>query len=243
MRAWSTTWIVAAALALALFVPALVAPAPAHAAPAIDWDPVEFYSAIPGQITPNNSPAGAQLIGVGTVSTFGPPFAFLNANIPAYEYSIYVYGLISAGTTSSGPPAFTFYNTNYVGGFIEIHEDTSPDANFAPNPPNAAVPSTFQDGTIILSGSFTSFFTQTDNFSAHGVGNAEGDIVWTGGTLLPLTNDPAGKPCLGLFTGGLVSDPAAVTPGFIWRHDGKIDLNCPTAAQTQTWGAMKGMYR
>jgi hypothetical protein len=243
MRAWSTTWIVAAALALALFVPALVAPAPAHAAPAIDWDPVEFYSFLPGQITPNNSPAGAQLIGVGTVSTFGPPFAFLNANIPAYEYSIYVYGLISAGTTSSGPPAFTFYNTNYVGGFIEIHEDTSPDANFAPNPPNAAVPSTFQDGTIILSGSFTSFFTQTDNFSAHGVGNAEGDIVWTGGTLLPLTNDPAGKPCLGLFTGGLVSDPAAVTPGFIWRHDGKIDLNCPTATQTQTWGAMKGMYR
>jgi len=241
MRAWSTTWIVAAALALALFVPALVAPA--QAAPAIDWDPVMFYSAIPGQITPNNSPPGAQLIGVGTVSTFGPPFAFLNANMPAFEYTIYVYGLFSAGTTSSGPPAFTFYNTNYVGGLIEIHEDPSPDANFAPNPPNGAVPSTFQDGTIILSGSFTSFFTQTDNFSAHGTGNAEGDIVWTGGTLLPLTNDPAGHPCLGLFTGGLVSDPAVVTPGYIWRHDGKIDLNCPTATQTQTWGSIKGTYR
>jgi hypothetical protein len=241
MRAWTTTWIVAAALALALFAPVMVAPA--QAAPAIDWDPVMFYSIPSGAITPNNSPPGAQLIGVGTVSTFGPPFTFLNANIPAFEYTIYVFGLISTGTVSSGVPAFTFYNTNYVGGFIEIHEDTSPDATFAPFPPNVAVPSTFQDGPIILSGNFTSFFTQTDNFSAHGTGNAEGDIAWTGGTLFPLTNDPSGQPCPGLFTGGLVSDPATVTPGYIWRHDGKIDLNCPTAAKPATWGSVKGTYR
>jgi hypothetical protein len=241
MRAWTTTWIVAAALALAFFAPALVAPA--QAAPAIDWDPVEFYSLPPGAITPNTSIPGAQLVGVGTVSTFGPPFTFLNANMPATEYSIYVYGLTSQGTIASGPPAFTFYSTNYLFGHIEIHEDPTPDATFAPFPPNAQVPSTFQDGTIILSGDFTSFFTQTDNFSAHGTGNAEGDINWTGGTLFPLTNDPGGRPCPGLFTGGLTSDPAAVTPGFIWRHDGKIDLNCPTATQQSTWGGVKASYR
>src|SRR5262249_45610104 len=244
MRAWTTTWIVAAALALALVAPALVAPA--QAAPAIDWDPVMFYSLPPsgaGAITPNNAPVGAQLVGVGTVSTFGPPLTFLTANIPAFEYSTYVYGLISTGTITSGGPGLFFYSTNYSGGFIEIREDTSPDATFAPFPPNAAVPSTFQDGTVILSGSFTSFLTQTDNFSAHGAGNAEGDITWTGGTLLSYTNDPTGKACPGLFTGGMVSDPSVVTPGYIWRHDGKIDFNCPTAAKVSTWGNVKGTYR
>src|SRR5262245_4095766 len=116
MRAWLTTGIVAAALALA-FV------APAAAAPAIDWDPVQFYSFPAGSITPNNAPFGAELIGVGTVSTFGPPLDFLNASIPGTEYSIYLYGLISQGTTTSGIPAFTFYSTNYSGGFIEIRQD------------------------------------------------------------------------------------------------------------------------
>jgi len=241
MRAWKTTGIVAAALALTLVALAWVVPA--QAAPAIDWDPLQFYSFIPGQITPNNSPVGAQLIGVGTVAQFGPPLDFLNANLPTTEYSIYVFGLISQGTTSSGPPAFTFYNTNYTGGFIEIHEDTTPDAVFAPNPPNAQVPSTYQDGTIILSGVFTSFFTQTDNFSPHGVGNAEGDINWTGGTLIAYTFDSHDNPCPGLFTGGLTSDPNVVTPGYIWRHAGKIDFNCPTAAKVSTWGNVKGMYR
>jgi hypothetical protein len=225
MRAWTTTGIVAAALTLALVVPAA-------AAPAIDWDPVEFYSLIPGQITPSNSPLGAQLVGVGTVSHFGPPLEFLNPLIGVNEYTIYVFGLISQGTTTSGVPAFTFYETNYSGGFIEIREDNTPDAVFAVNPPNGSVPSTFQDGTLILSGNFTSFFTQTDNFTPHGVGNAEGEIAWTGGTLLPFTGDASGHPCPGLFTGGLVSEP--VTQGFIWRHDGKIDFNCPTPAENST---------
>jgi hypothetical protein len=241
MRAWTTTGIVAAALAVTLV--ALASVVPAQAAPAIDWDPLQFYSQIPGQITPNNSPVGAQLVGVGTVAQFGPPLTFLNANIPTFEYSIYVYGLISQGTIASGPPSNTFYSTNYSGGFIEIREDQTPDAVFAPFPPNAQVPSTYQDGTVILSGVFTSFLTQTDNFTPHGVGNAEGDINWTGGTLLPLTADPSGHPCPGLFTGGLTSDPTVVTPGYIWRHAGKIDFNCPTPVKTSTWGGVKATYR
>src|SRR5262249_39318245 len=148
MRAWTTTWIVAAALALALVAPALVAPA--QAAPAIDWDPVMFYSLPPsgaGAITPNNAPVGAQLVGVGTVSTFGPPLTFLNANIPAFEYSIYVYGLISTGTITSGGPGLFFYSTNYSGGVIQDREGTSPPAAFAPFPPHTAAPPTLHHRT------------------------------------------------------------------------------------------------
>jgi len=150
MRAWTTTLIAAAALAFGLV-------APAAAGPAIDWDPVFFYGS---GITPTNSPLGSQLIGVGTVSSFGPPLEFLNPNIGPYEYTIYVFGLISQGT-SPGP----FYVTNYNGGFIEIREDTTPDASYDPNPPAGGVPGDFQDGTVI----------HVDSPDNHGVGGRPAD--------------------------------------------------------------------
>lgn len=221
-------------IAAAGLVFALVAPV--SAGPAIDWDPVFFYGT---GITPTNSPLNAVLVGVGTVSNFGPPLEFLNPFIGPNEYTIYVYGLESQGT-SAGP----FYVTNYSNGFIEIREDTTPDASYDANPPNAGVPSDFQDGTLILSGNFTSFFTQINGLSTFNTGNAEGVIQWTGGTLLPYTG-PGGEPCPGLFTGGLTYYPPVMadTPGYVYRHDGKIDFNCPTPTQSGTWGKVKSSYR
>lgn len=227
MKAWTTKLIAAAGLVCALV-------APAAAGPAIDWDPIFFYGS---GITPTNSPLGSQLIGVGTVSNFGPPLEFLNPNIGPYEYTIYLYGLISQGT-SAGP----FYVTNYSGGFIEIREDTTPDASYDANPPNAGVPSDFQDGTVILSGQFTGFFTQINGLSSFNTGNAEGTIQWTGGTLLPYTGQGA-EPCPGLFTGGLTYYPPVMIPGYVYRHDGKIDFNCPTPTHSETWGKVKSQYR
>jgi hypothetical protein len=32
-------------------------------------------------------------------------------------------------------------------------------------------------------------------------------------------------------------------PGYLFRHDGKIDLDCPTPARTGTWGKVKALYR
>ena len=42
-----------------------------------------------------------------------------------------------------------------------------------------------------------------------------------------------GEPCPGLFTGGLTWRPTGdvLIPGYIFRHDGKIDLNCPVPAE------------
>lgn len=228
--------IAAAGLALALV-------APAAAAPAIDWDPIFFYG--PG-ITATFSPVGDTLVGVGTVSHFGPPLEFLNPLISPpgpNEYTIYVRALTSLGTTTSGPPAFTFYSTNYSGGTIAIFEDTTPDGSFDPNPPNAGVPGDFADGTLILYGTFSNFYTQVDNFSTKNTGNAEGTIAWTGGSLLPLTGDANVKSCPGLFTGGITFYPPVMIPGYVYRDDGKIDFNCPTPAVNSTWGKIKSSYR
>jgi hypothetical protein len=220
---------------------ALAFSATAEAGVSIDWDPVNFYA--PPSSTPSNQPLGNSLTGVGTVSAFGAPFQFLNAQDPTREYTIYVSGLVSLGTVTIGAPGLQFYTTNYSGGTIQIYEDLSPDHAYGVNPPNGTAPSTFQDGTLLLAGSFTRFLVQTNDFTAFQVGNAEGDIAWTGGSLLPLTFLPGGAPCPGLFTGGLTWRTSVVPQGYLFTHDGKIDLNCPVPTQPSTWGKLKGQYR
>jgi hypothetical protein len=215
--------------------------APAFAGPMIDWDPAYVYGAGAGVgvITP-----GTELKGVGIVSLFDGPLGFLNANDPNKEYTFVFNGLIAQPTAVVGPPAFTFYTTNYSGGTFALYEGSPRNSAFTPNPPNADVPSTFQDGTVLLSGTFTSFYVQTNNFTAAKSGNMEGNILWNGGTLLPILNGGSGQACPGLFTGGLTwSQVSGVgIPGYAFRHDGKIDMNCPTAAAPSTWGKLKAQY-
>lgn len=236
MRRWMTT--LAATLLLA------VAAAPARAAgPVVDWDPAYFY--FPGA-TATNQPAGGILRCVGVVSLFGPPLDFLNATMPATEYTFYIDGLQSLGTTAFGPPATTVYTTFYSGGTIAVYADPTPDAVFDPLPPNANVPATFLDaGAPILTGDFTSMLVTTNNFTAFQTGSIEGNIAWTGGTLIGHFDGGSGEPCPGLFTGGATwnTSPGIGIPGYLFRHDGKIDLQCPTPTQKSTWGRLKGLYR
>jgi len=212
----------------------------AFAGPAIDWDPIFTWE--PGA-TPYNSPVGGVMQGVGVVSRFDAPFADLDATDPTKEYTIYMYGLVSLGTTTQTVGSMSIYTTDYSGGTIEIYEDLSPDASYDPNPPNAGVPADFIDGTLILSGQFTSLRTTTNNFTTFKTGNMEGNINWTGGTLYERTFNLNGRPCPGLFTGGLTWYPPVMIAGYVFRHDGKIDLDCPTPAVPSTWGQLKGSNR
>jgi hypothetical protein len=212
---------------------------PASSAPLIDWDPAFFYE--PGATFDNSIPLSEMKI-VGVVSVFGGALTYLNASMPGTEYTFFLEDLISDGTATIGPIATQFYITTYTGGTIKIYQDSSPDYAFTPNPENGDVPSTFTDGTVILSGTINGFFTQTNNFSSTQTGNAEGHITWTGGTLLGLMGDTA---CLDLFTGGLTWSqlPNVGIAGYLFRHDGKIDDECPTPTRPSTWGRMKALYR
>ena len=169
----------------ALLVGAMAA-APAFAGPVIDWDPAYVYG--PGASTTGATP-GLELRGVGIVSAFDGQLGGLNANDPTTEYTFIFRGLIAQPTVvTPGPPTKFFYTTNYNGGIIELYAGSPRNSSFAPFPENAIVPSTFQDGTLLLAGNFTSFYTQTNDFTAFQTGNMEGTILWTGGTLLPLLN-------------------------------------------------------
>jgi len=212
----------------------------AEAGPSIDWDPIFFYGT-PG-MTFNNQPIGGVLSGVGTVSKFDQPFQFLDASDPTKEYTIVISGLVSQGTVPTNIGIGNVFNTEYSGGSIQIYEDLSPDHDYGVNPPNLTAPPTFADGTLLLTGSFTSFHTLTNDFTLHQSGNAEGEINWTGGSLYNLTFR-GGEPCPGLFTGGLTWKPSVLLQGYLFRHDGKIDLNCPVAAEASTWGKIKASYR
>lgn len=229
-------------LAAAVTTVALAVPAFA-VGPVLDWDPAYFYMA---GATPLSLPAGGTMRGVGTVSAFGPPLAALNASMPAFEYTFIIEGLVANPTQTFGPIATQFYTTSFNGGTIQVFEDPSPDAVFAPFPPNAQVPSTFNDaGLPILTGTFTRFVVATNNFTTFQVGNIEGDINWTGGTLIEQFRGGGGAICPGLFTGGATwnTAPGIGIPGYLFRHDGKIDLQCPVPTRQDTWGRLKQLYR
>jgi hypothetical protein len=233
MRTW-TSWGGAALLLLAV-----AHPAPA-AGPAIDWDPAYAWEA---GATATSSPAGGEFKMVGVITDFGPPFDDLDPDNPEVEYTFYVHGLISNGTVSTGSPEMTFYTTHYTGGSIEIYCDSLPDASFDPDPPTKGVPADFTDGTLILSGSFSDLVVQTNNFTTYQTGNIEGSFDWTGGTLYSRTFAPGGEPCPALFTGGATWNPAVLIPGYLFRHDGKIDLQCPAAVGRSSWGRIKALHR
>jgi len=212
---------------------------PAAAGPIVDWDPAFFYEP---NATPYNSVAGSELRIVGIVSAFGPPLEFLNANDPTKDYTFFVSGLMSNGTATVGSPGSQFFITTYSTGTIVLYEGTPRDAVFDPNPPNANVPSTFMDGTPLLIGTLSGFFTQTNDFTAFNTGAAEGNIAWTGGSLIGYVGGDA-DPCPALFTGGITWYPPVMIEGYLFRHDGKIDHECPTGSRTSTWGRMKALYR
>src|SRR5262245_44792766 len=226
-------------VALLLSAPAV----PAVATPIIDWDPGEYYA--PGTTTVYNAPVGDSLWVVGTISAFGGTLAFLNPTIRTYESTFYLSGMSSTGTgTTPFPPYGNIYVTPYAGGTIEIYEDTSPEASFDPNPPNATVPSNFRDGTLILSGTVSNMYWQTNDFpTGFQTGISEANILWTGGAYFDKVQRIGGEACPSLFTGGITWRTGLVPVADLSRHDGKIYLECPTPAQNSTWGRLKSLYR
>jgi hypothetical protein len=234
-------WITNLGAALLLALPA----GPALAAgPMMDWDPAYFYFTGQPGVTFDNQPVGATMRCVGQISLFGPPLDFLNASLPTTEYTFFISDMTSTGTTTVANGSLEVYTTNYTGGTFTLYGDVSKNSVFAPNPENAQVPSTFVDGGApLLIGTFNGLKVVTNNFTAFQVGSIEGDITWTGGPLIEFLG--GGNPCPGLFTGGATwnTAPNIGIPGYLFRHDGKLDLQCPTPAQKSTWGKLKTMYR
>jgi hypothetical protein len=212
--------------------------------PLIDWDANSFaYESSYNNATFISSP-GSNLTVVGIVALFCSPLNILDPNDPTTEYTFVFSGLTSAGTIPSSPfPGLNVWETDYAGGTFTIYAGSPRNAPLAGsmpiNPPNAAVPALFQDGTAILSGTLSNFHTEiTQTTGGLPNGSFTANYSFTGGTLYSLV---AGTGT-GFVQGLWCVNGCQIAQGYSAHPDGKFDTP-PTPAVRSSWGSIKTLYR
>lgn len=177
--------------------------------------------------------------GVGTVTTLvaflDPPNGFtypVTLDFATYEYTFYFQSAIA----SVVPGGFTTEYT-YADAPFYIYEDASKNGDFGINPPNATSPSSFQDGTVILSGTISNLY-RTDYNMGFPDPSFLASCTFTGGTKF-------GELVQGNnwnFHGGLSSNPVFVLEGYKHRWASKIVFAGPLPVENSTWGNIKALY-
>lgn len=242
------------ALLAALFVVFAPGTTIAQTGTIIDWGPNSYAWETNYNPATYISTAGSALSAVGVVDDFAGVLAGLEPIPAGTEYTYVLGNLVSAGTTIT-PGGFantyrTVYNTLGPPA-VNLFIWTSPaNSSFGTNPPNATVPSTFGDGTLVLAGKFSSLtvtFAKRNSDSYVLGGNADSGApsvvngIWVAGSALPLVS-PSGAPCPFRLTGGWLARPGNFPAGYTAWFDGKVDIDCPTPVAPSTWGRIKGQY-
>jgi hypothetical protein len=189
---------------------------------------------------PNLNPGTFGELGSGYVSLGNCPgvFAPLVADTSLNEYTYVINGLTAINVTPIGPD---FIVVDYSTGTFSLYEDSKSGgtvATFGVNPPNGTAPSTFTDGTKILSGTLSNFQI-VYNVTA-GSGSFEGQLTFDGGT--QLSNLPLNQRDGWTFS-GLSGNSTEVPTGYAHQVDGQVFLNKPTPTQKSSWGGLKSRYR
>ena len=202
----------------------------------------------------------------GIITLFCGTLAGFDANPvtnPGTEYTMYWNGLTTAGGTTESmfPNSVTGpgrrYVTAYSGGTFEIYEDSPRDAitaaTIAANPPGGAVPANFTNGTLFLSGTFSSFqstvtraaLDNTGSFGGSSIGNYAFNTGGGSGSASALVAS-YGPGTLGTGWCGKypTTAPGGCVPNGYTAHPfGKFDIPVVTDVQSTTWGAIKQLYR
>lgn len=179
-----------------------------------------------GTFPPSN--VGDVLNIVGILNDIEAPLVWDTAN---YSYTMYLRDLVSLGEVVLN----NVHYASYSGGLFTIYVDFLPsDHQYTPNPPNADVPFTFQNGiSTYLDGFFNSFSMSLSDIS--GGGFFSGDLTFTGGDVFPLLTATTGWT----FGGTL----AGVSPaGYDVQLNGDVHLQV-VSVENESWGAIKTLYR
>jgi hypothetical protein len=177
---------------------------------------------------------------VGTTVTVPMAFDRTQPDLPIpmdleqYEATVLVSALqITDVQASGGVVSLTF-----AGGLIQIFEDPAKNAQWSDNPPNAQVPASFTDGTLILGGTFTDCVMIFD--LTMGTGTVQGHVDFTTGSRLNEIDVPAGW----LFYGGVSTNPIFGIPaGYEMAWDPQLMSPEATATRQTTWGKVRGLFR
>ena len=177
---------------------------------------------------------GSGYVSVGEVPVLFAPLVYDLAN---YQYTYVFSGLTAVNRQVVG----SFVIVDYSPGNFSAYEDSKTlgtPADFGVNPPNPTAPSTFNDGTLYLSGPITNFrfvFNTTDNS-----GSFEGVFEATGGS--QISNIPVNNRQGWTFAGATSNDlnrPA----GYAHQIDGQIILEQVVPTRNESWGKLKANYR
>lgn len=173
-------------------------------------------------------------VSVGEVPVLYAPLVFNHA---ANQYTYVISGLVSISRQNVGP----YIIVDYSPGNLSVYEDdrTAGTAfDYGVNPPNATAPSTFNDGTLYLSGPVTAFrfVFNTSNNS----GSFEGEFEATGGS--QLSNIPPGDR-KGWTFAGATSNALNIPQGYAHQIDGQVILEQAVPARDASWGRLKANYR
>jgi len=143
--------------------------------------------------------------------TFDSPVPLDFAN---FEYTLVVTGLTLDAINGAAE--------DYLPGTITLYEDDSTPADFSN-------PATFTDGTVALTGSLNGFSREL--FSST-LGSGQGNVDWTGGTLL---GSLAPGDQLGWSFLVTISTRASnVEPGYDENWDGKVEPLEPISVESET---------
>ena len=195
------------------------------------------------------STAGSQMNVVGLITLFDGALAFLNANDPTKEYTLHFTGLTSQGTVVSTNGPTTLYNCTYDSATVAtftIYEGSprnSPDtpAEWSGNPYGGAlVPSSHDDGTLILSGTLCGFETHIQRTGITVSGGFSAGYTPSGGTLYPFIQGTTGH-----IVGTWCANTSGCHPANYSAHpNGKFDATYHTTPTLRsTWGRLKTIYR
>lgn len=165
---------------------------------------------------------------VGILNDIEQPLVWDTAN---YSYTMYVRQLVALGETDVNGTRLA----SYSGGLFTIYVDWLPsNVDYGVNPPNATVPSTFNDGiSTYLDGYFTGFSLTFNDATQNG--SFSGTLNFTGGDVYNLLNATTG------WTFG--ANLAGVSPtGYDLQVNGDVYLTV-VGVQDESWGGIKSLYR
>jgi len=172
---------------------------------------------------------------VGVVDALDPIFGI---NLLVEEVTFYVTNLASGGQVDIGGGVLSI---SYTGGTIDLYRDPSMDHDYGVSPPNGTAPSTFTNGSLLLGGTFDTFFLFYD--PATQTGAYEGTVTFTTGSGLGALSQLQAP---GYTFGGILSPSAAggnVPAGYDLQADGTLEIRYEIGVEEKSWSTIKEMYR
>jgi len=189
------------------------------------WETGGFPASNPGDV----------LQVVGVVDALDSRFG---VNLATEEVTVHASNLVSTGQIDIGGGVLS---VAYVGGNLDVYRDPAMDHDYGFNPPNATAPSTFTNGSLLLGGTFDSFFLFYD--PSTGSGAYEGNVLFSSGSGLTTLNQISANA----YTfGGVLSSNAAggnVPEGYDLQVDGVIEVEVIVGVEQKSWGAVKNLYK